>query len=56
MSKRYLWVVERKDGDEWAALAHLVSDDENKAQTVIDELRAMYVLREYRAVKYTPAE
>ena len=55
MSKRYLWVVERKDGDEWVPLDHLVSTDENKAQTVIDELRAMYVLREYRAVKYTPA-
>lgn len=54
--KRYLWVVERKDGDEWVPLDYLVSSDEDKALTVRDELRAMYVLREFRVVKYTPAE
>jgi len=55
--KRYLlWVVERKDGDEWVPVPHLVSSSENKAYIVRDAMRAMYALREYRVKKYTPAE
>ena len=56
MSKRHLWVVERKYGDEWVALAHLVSDDERAINTVREEMSIAFFSRQFRVVKYTPAE
>ena len=56
MSKRYLWVVERKDGDEWVAIDYLVSSDEAKAYTAREEMSVAYFSRQFRVVKYTPAE
>ena len=56
MSKRYLWVVERKDGDEWVFTGEVFA---SRAQA---RLRTKWlcdfrpVERAHRVVKYTPAE
>ena len=55
MSKRYLWVVERKDGDEWvaawdAATTRLLA---NKSKLIA---RQTFPQKRFRVVKYTPAE
>ena len=52
--KRHLWVVERKDGDEWLPTIYI----DFTRETARDELRIARMrnpLEKYRVVKYTPA-
>jgi hypothetical protein len=45
-----------EDGDEWVPLPHLVSDDERSINTAREEMSVAYFSRQFRIVKYTPAE
>lgn len=55
MSKRYLWVVERKDGDEWVPTSW-VSMPKSTATQLLCKVEKTFPYNEYRVVKYTPAE
>ena len=52
--KRYLWVVERKDGLVWKPTL-IVAETKGRA---LDEINGFIAYRnvEYRVKKYTPAE
>lgn len=54
--KRYLWVVERKDGDEWVPLLTGIAYSEEMAKRLAATMQRGYSEPKYRAVKYTPAE
>lgn len=56
MSKRYLWVVERKDGDEWVAILTAIAYDEALTKKLAETMQRGYSEPKYRAVKYAPAE
>ena len=54
--KRYLWVVERKDGDEWGIDVFRAFESEGAANVFMAELSNVFYPPEHRVVKYTPAE
>jgi len=56
MSKRYLWVVERKDGDGWEPVITAISFDEVLTRKLAESIQRDYSTPKYRAVKYTPEE
>lgn len=57
--KRYLWVVERKDGDEWVSTSKTAMRRSWAREDVMylrDFGNAWQREQKYRVVKYTPAE
>ena len=54
--KRYLWVVERKDGDEWVPISYYANYDEGLTKRTAQHMQTGHSDPKYRAVKYTPAE
>jgi hypothetical protein len=54
--KRCLWVVERKDGDEWIALLTAVSFGKELTEQLAGTMQRGYTEPKYRASKYIPAE
>lgn len=54
--KRYLWVVECRDGDDWGPIITGISFDEASTKKIAGVMQKTYAEPKYRAVKYTPEE
>ena len=55
LSKRYLWVVEERAGDEWF-VTFTVDTSREEIETSINMHKLAFPNTEYRVTKYTPEE